>query len=147
MASKIGSTVLGYPRIGPNRELKRALENYWKSRISEPELREVARTLRTDTWRSLRDAGLDSVPGNTFSYYDQVLDTAVTFGAVPRRFRELGLSPLDTYFALARGVESTPPLEMTKWFDTNYHYLVPEIGPDTAFTLSDQTPVDQYHEA
>ncbi|MBK0868160.1 5-methyltetrahydropteroyltriglutamate--homocysteine S-methyltransferase [Saccharopolyspora sp. HNM0986] len=147
MASKIGSTVLGYPRIGPNRELKRALENYWKSRISEPELREVARTLRTDTWRSLRDAGLDSVPGNTFSYYDQVLDTAVTFGAVPRRFRELGLSPLDTYFALARGVESTPPLEMTKWFDTNYHYLVPEIGPDTAFALSDQTPVDQYNEA
>ncbi|GAB2686805.1 5-methyltetrahydropteroyltriglutamate--homocysteine S-methyltransferase [Saccharopolyspora gloriosae] len=147
MTSTIGSTVLGYPRIGPNRELKRALENYWKSRIGEPELREVARTLRTDAWRSLRDAGLDSVPGNTSSYYDQVLDAAVTFGAVPPRFAELGLSPLDTYFAMARGVESAPPLEMTKWFDTNYHYIVPEIGPETAFRLSDQTVVDQYHEA
>ncbi|WP_243789555.1 5-methyltetrahydropteroyltriglutamate--homocysteine S-methyltransferase [Saccharopolyspora gloriosae] len=147
MTSTIGSTVLGFPRIGPNRELKRALENYWKSRIGEPELREVARTLRTDTWRSLRDAGLDSVPGNTFSYYDQVLDAAVTFGAVPARFAELGLNPLDTYFAMARGVESAPPLEMTKWFDTNYHYIVPEIGPETEFRLTDQTVVDQYNEA
>ncbi|GAA3362348.1 5-methyltetrahydropteroyltriglutamate--homocysteine S-methyltransferase [Saccharopolyspora gregorii] len=147
MTSTIGSTVLGFPRIGPNRELKRALESYWKSRTGEAELREVARTLRTDTWRSLRDAGLDSVPGNTFSYYDQVLDAAVTFGAVPPRFAELGLNPLDTYFAMARGVESAPPLEMTKWFDTNYHYIVPEIGPDTEFRLSDQTVVDQYHEA
>ncbi|GAA2803937.1 5-methyltetrahydropteroyltriglutamate--homocysteine S-methyltransferase [Saccharopolyspora taberi] len=147
MTTKIGSTVLGYPRIGPNRELKRALESYWASRSSETELRDVARQLRVDTWRSLKDAGLDSVPGNTFSYYDQVLDTAVTFGAVPARYTELGLNPLDTYFAMARGVESTPPLEMTKWFDTNYHYLVPEIGPDTRFALSDRTPVEQYLEA
>ncbi|MFR9730267.1 5-methyltetrahydropteroyltriglutamate--homocysteine S-methyltransferase [Saccharopolyspora sp. MS10] len=147
MTSTIGSTVLGFPRIGPNRELKRALERYWQSRIGEAELREVARTLRADTWRSLRDAGLDSVPGNTFSYYDQVLDTAVTFGAVPHRFAELGLNPLDTYFAMARGVESAPPLEMTKWFDTNYHYIVPEIGPDTTFRLSDRTAVDQCAEA
>ncbi|GAA4871665.1 5-methyltetrahydropteroyltriglutamate--homocysteine S-methyltransferase [Saccharopolyspora cebuensis] len=147
MTTTIGSTVLGYPRIGPDRELKRALERYWAGRIGEPELREVARGLRVDTWRSLHEAGLDSVPGNTFSYYDQVLDTAVVFGAVPERFTALGLSPLDTYFAMARGVESTPPLEMTKWFDTNYHYLVPEIGPDTRFSLSDQSPVDQYQEA
>ncbi|MCX2734005.1 5-methyltetrahydropteroyltriglutamate--homocysteine S-methyltransferase [Saccharopolyspora sp. NFXS83] len=147
MTSTIGSTVLGYPRIGPNRELKRALENYWKSRIGEAELREVARTLRTDTWRALRAAGLDSVPGNTSSYYDQVLDAAVTFGAVPPRFAELELNPLDTYFAMARGVESAPPLEMTKWFDTNYHYIVPEIGPETTFRLSDRTVVDQYDEA
>ncbi|PKW17070.1 5-methyltetrahydropteroyltriglutamate--homocysteine S-methyltransferase [Saccharopolyspora spinosa] len=147
MTSRIGSTVLGYPRIGPNRELKRALESYWSSRIDEAELRAVARELRVDAWRALRDAGLDSVPGNTFSFYDHVLDTAVTFGAVPPRFAGLGLGPLDTYFAMARGVESAPPLEMTKWFDTNYHYLVPEIGPDTRFSLADRTPVEQYREA
>ncbi|QUH03803.1 5-methyltetrahydropteroyltriglutamate--homocysteine S-methyltransferase [Saccharopolyspora erythraea] len=147
MTTKIGSTVLGYPRIGPNRELKRALESYWASRSSAEDLREVARQLRVDTWRTLQDAGLDSVPGNTFSYYDQVLDTAVTFGAVPPRYTELGLNPLDTYFAMARGVDSTPPLEMTKWFDTNYHYLVPEIGPDTRFSLTDRTPVRQFQEA
>ena len=147
MTSTIGSTVLGYPRIGPNRELKRALENYWASRISEAELRNIARDLRIDTWRSLRQAGLDSVPGNTFSFYDHVLDTAVTFGAVPRRYADLGLSPLDTYFAMARGVESTPPLELTKWFDTNYHYLVPEIGPDTRFFLADHGVLEQVREA
>ncbi|MER7114395.1 5-methyltetrahydropteroyltriglutamate--homocysteine S-methyltransferase [Saccharomonospora azurea] len=147
MTSTIGSTVLGYPRIGPNRELKRALENYWASRISEAELRDIARDLRADTWRSLRQAGLDSVPGNTFSFYDHVLDTAVTFGAVPRRYADLGLSPLDTYFAMARGVESTPPLELTKWFDTNYHYLVPEIGPDTRFFLADHGVLGQVREA
>ncbi|MCI2418147.1 5-methyltetrahydropteroyltriglutamate--homocysteine S-methyltransferase [Saccharopolyspora sp. K220] len=147
MTSKIGSTVLGYPRIGLNRELKRALESYWASRSSEAELREIARRLRADTWHSLRDAGLDSVPSNTFSFYDQVLDTAVTFGAVPPRYTSLGLSPLDTYFAMARGVAATPPLEMTKWFDTNYHYLVPEIDPGTRFSLADRTPVEQYREA
>ncbi|GAB3277104.1 5-methyltetrahydropteroyltriglutamate--homocysteine S-methyltransferase [Parasphingorhabdus pacifica] len=147
MTSTIGSTVLGYPRIGPRRELKRALESYWASRIGEEELRDVARTLRTNTWRELHDEGVNSVPSNTFSFYDQVLDTAVTFGAVPERYTRLGLGPLDTYFAMARGVESTPPLEMTKWFDTNYHYLVPEIGPDTEFALADRTPVEQCHEA
>ncbi len=145
--SKIGSTVLGHPRIGPNRELKRALESYWAGRSDEAALREVARRLRADTWRGLADAGLDSVPGSTFSYYDHVLDTAVTFGAVPRRYAELGLGSLDTYFAMARGNDAVPPLEMTKWFDTNYHYLVPEIGPDTQFSLSDRTVVEQYREA
>ncbi|MDI2029332.1 5-methyltetrahydropteroyltriglutamate--homocysteine S-methyltransferase [Saccharopolyspora sp. TS4A08] len=147
MTSKIGSTVLGYPRIGPNRELKRALESYWAGRSDEAELREVARTLRENTWRELAQAGLDSVPGTTFSYYDQVLDTAVTFGAVPPRYVELGLGALDTYFAMARGTEAVPPLEMTKWFDTNYHYLVPEIGPDTRFALTDTTVVEQFREA
>lgn len=147
MTSKIGSTVIGYPRIGPRRELKKALESYWAGRSDASELREVARTLRVNSWRDLADAGLDSVPSNTFSYYDQVLDTAVTFGAVPRRYLDLGLNSLDTYFAMARGVESTAPLEMTKWFDTNYHYLVPEISPDTQFSISDWTPVEQYREA
>lgn len=147
VTGKIGSTILGYPRIGPHRELKRALENYWRSRTNREDLRGVARRLRADTWLGLRDAGLDSIPSNTFSYYDHVLDTAVTFGAVPQRYTELGLDSLDTYFALARGTKTVPPLEMTKWFDTNYHYLVPEITPDTRFTLSDRTPIDQYREA
>ncbi|TDD06041.1 5-methyltetrahydropteroyltriglutamate--homocysteine S-methyltransferase [Saccharopolyspora terrae] len=147
MTSKIGSTVLGHPRIGPNRELKRALESYWAGRSVEADLREVARRLWEDTWRGLAEAGLDSVPGNTFSYYDHVLDTAVTFGAVPRRYAELGLGALDTYFAMARGTEAVPPLEMTKWFDTNYHYLVPEIGPDTSFSLTDRTAVEQFLQA
>lgn len=147
MTSQIGSTVLGYPRIGPRRELKRALESYWSGETDRTRLRETAGKLRARTWRGLHEAGLGSVPSNTFSYYDQVLDTAVTLGAIPERYRDLGLDPLDTYFAMARGVESTPPLEMTKWFDTNYHYLVPEIGPETRFGLADRTPVERFREA
>lgn len=142
----IGSTVIGYPRIGPRRELKRALESYWADGSTESELREVAKKLRTDSLRELRDAGLNTIPGS-FSYYDQVLDAAVVFGAVPQRYRDLGLNQLDTYFAMARGVASTSPWEMTKWFDTNYHYLVPEIGPETSFALTDRTPLEHYREA
>ncbi|WP_236790988.1 5-methyltetrahydropteroyltriglutamate--homocysteine S-methyltransferase [Amycolatopsis sp. GM8] len=143
----IGSTVLGYPRIGPHRELKRATENYWAGRTGPAELEGTARELRARTWAELAGAGLGSVPGNTFSYYDQMLDTAVLFGAVPLRFRELGLSELDTYFAMARGCEGVAPLELTKWFDTNYHYLVPELAPDTRFTLAGDKPVAEYREA
>ncbi|SDM48303.1 5-methyltetrahydropteroyltriglutamate--homocysteine S-methyltransferase [Allokutzneria albata] len=143
----VGSTVLGYPRIGPRRELKRALEDYWAGRTSLETLESVAAELRASTWAELAASGLDSLPGNTFSYYDQMLDTAVMVGAVPARYRELGLSDVDTYFAMARGSDSVPPLEMTKWFDTNYHYLVPELGPDTAFSLADDKPLREYREA
>ncbi|MCP2329919.1 5-methyltetrahydropteroyltriglutamate--homocysteine S-methyltransferase [Actinoalloteichus caeruleus] len=143
----LGSTVLGYPRIGRDRELKRAVEAYWAGRIDQDELRRVGASIRSETWTGLLEAGLGSVPGNTFSYYDQVLDTAVMLGAVPDRFRRLGLDPLDTYFAAARGRGDAAPLEMTKWFDTNYHYLVPELGPDTEFSLSDDKPVAEYREA
>ncbi|MFI5586518.1 5-methyltetrahydropteroyltriglutamate--homocysteine S-methyltransferase [Amycolatopsis sp. NPDC051758] len=140
----IGTTVLGYPRIGPDRELKRALERYWAGKIDEAALLAVGRELRQRTWLDLREAGLDSIPSNTFSHYDHVLDTAELFGALPAR---PGLSPLDTYFAAARGVQDAPALEMTKWFDTNYHYLVPELGPDTEFTLAGTKPLDEYREA
>ncbi|VVJ17368.1 5-methyltetrahydropteroyltriglutamate--homocysteine methyltransferase (EC [Amycolatopsis camponoti] len=140
----IGTTVLGYPRIGPDRELKRALERYWAGKIDEAALLAVGRELRRRTWLDLRDAGLDSIPSNTFSHYDHVLDTAELFGVLPAR---PGLSPLDTYFAAARGVQDAPALEMTKWFDTNYHYLVPELGPDTEFTLAGTKPLDEYREA
>ncbi|MEV0396606.1 5-methyltetrahydropteroyltriglutamate--homocysteine S-methyltransferase [Polymorphospora rubra] len=141
------STVLGYPRIGPDRELKRAVEAYWAGGIDAAELHDRAARLRAAVWRTLRDAGLASVPSNTFSLYDHVLDTAVAVDAVPDRFRRLGLSELDTYFAMARGTAAEPALELTKWFATNYHYLVPEIGPDTAFTARPDKPLREYAEA
>ncbi|MFA4081234.1 5-methyltetrahydropteroyltriglutamate--homocysteine S-methyltransferase [Mycobacteroides salmoniphilum] len=129
------ATTLGSARIGPRRELKRATESYWAGRTSRTELEIVAAGLRRDNWSALAAAGLDSVPVNTFSYYDQVLDTAVLLGALPPRVAGIS-DDLDRYFAAARGNDDVTPLEMTKWFDTNYHYLVPEIGPDTKFTLN-----------
>ncbi|MBX6385042.1 MAG: 5-methyltetrahydropteroyltriglutamate--homocysteine S-methyltransferase [Microbispora sp.] len=139
------STVLGYPRIGPDRELKRALEAYWEGRSGRAELEETARRLRESTWRRLAALGLEGLPSNTFSYYDQVLDTAVLLGAVPERYRQD--DDLATYFAMARGAEGLAPLRMTKWFDTNYHYIVPEIGPDTAFSLDAAKPLGEVREA
>jgi 5-methyltetrahydropteroyltriglutamate--homocysteine methyltransferase len=145
--TKIGSTVLGYPRIGPRRELKRAVEQYWAGRIDEAELHRRTRDLRRATWTELRHAGLDSVPGNTFSHYDHVLDTTAMVGALPQRFHDLGLSELDTYFAAARGRDGAVAMELTKWFDTNYHYLVPELGPDTRFRLAGDKPIAEFREA
>ncbi|WP_405395652.1 5-methyltetrahydropteroyltriglutamate--homocysteine S-methyltransferase [Microbispora hainanensis] len=139
------STVLGYPRIGPDRELKRALESYWEGRSSRTDLEETARRVREDTWRRLAALGLEGLPSNTFSYYDQVLDTAVLLGAVPGRYRHD--DDLATYFAMARGAEGIAPLRMTKWFDTNYHYIVPEIGPDTVFSLDAAKPLGEVREA
>jgi 5-methyltetrahydropteroyltriglutamate--homocysteine methyltransferase len=133
-ATPFTATVTGSPRIGPKRELKRATEGYWAGRTNRSELENVAATLRRDTWSQLVAAGLDSVPVNTFSYYDQMLDTAVLLGALPTRVQEVS-DDLDRYFAAARGTGDIAPLEMTKWFDTNYHYIVPEIGPKTSFSL------------
>jgi len=149
-SATIGSTVLGYPRIGPRRELKRALESYWAGRSSEDELRSVAGQLRADSHRQLAEAGLDSQPVGTFSFYDHVLDVTAMVDAVPPRFRPHATpegTALEEYFAMARGRGDAAPLEMTKWFDTNYHYLVPELGPETAFGLVDDTPVRLYREA
>jgi 5-methyltetrahydropteroyltriglutamate--homocysteine methyltransferase len=141
------STVLGYPRIGGNRELKKAVEAYWAGRIDAAALESIAAGLRGQVWQTLRDARLDAIPSNTFSYYDHVLDTAVAVGAIPARFRRLGLSALDTYFAMARGVDAEPALELTKWFTTNYHYLVPEIDAETAFTADPGKALREYAEA
>ncbi|MCV7259758.1 5-methyltetrahydropteroyltriglutamate--homocysteine S-methyltransferase [Mycobacterium shimoidei] len=135
IARPFTATITGSPRIGPRRELKRATEGYWAGRTSRAELESVAAQLRRDTWAQLAEAGLDSVPVNTFSYYDQMLDTAVLLGALPARVESVS-DELDRYFAAARGTDEIAPLEMTKWFDTNYHYIVPEIGPDTTFTLN-----------
>ncbi|MDT5016234.1 MAG: 5-methyltetrahydropteroyltriglutamate--homocysteine methyltransferase, partial [Mycobacterium sp.] len=140
------ATITGSPRIGPNRELKRAVEKYWARRIDRAELESVAATLRRDTYESLVAAGLDSVPVNTFSYYDHVLDTAVLVGALPARVADIA-DDLDRYFAAARGNDDVAPLEMTKWFDTNYHYLVPEIGADTRFSLNPTKVLGELEEA
>ncbi|UBU15516.1 5-methyltetrahydropteroyltriglutamate--homocysteine S-methyltransferase [Nonomuraea gerenzanensis] len=143
MSSFPTSTVLGYPRIGPRRELKQALESYWSGRSTRADLDRAGAELRARTWRRLAELGLDGLPSNTFSLYDQVLDTAVLLGAVPARYRD---AP-DPYFAMARGTDGLAPLRMTKWFDTNYHYLVPEIGPDTVFKLDAGKPLGEVREA
>ncbi|MGV9303230.1 5-methyltetrahydropteroyltriglutamate--homocysteine S-methyltransferase [Nonomuraea sp. NPDC003727] len=143
MTSFPSSTVLGYPRIGPNRELKRALEAYWDGRTGRAELERVGADLRERTWRRLAELGLEGLPSNTFSLYDQVLDTAVLLGAVPERYRDAE----DPYFAMARGTQDLAPLRMTKWFDTNYHYIVPEIGPDTVFKLDAAKPLGEVRQA
>src|SRR3984957_8070295 len=139
------TTVLGYPRIGARRELKKATEGFWAGREKAAALEETAATLRRQAWEALRDAGLSGIPSNTFSLYDHVLDTAVLFNAVPERFA--GLDRLDAYFAMARGAKGIAPVEMTKWFDTNYHYLVPELGPGTDLRLAGDKPVREYLEA
>jgi 5-methyltetrahydropteroyltriglutamate--homocysteine methyltransferase len=140
------ATILGSPRIGPRRELKRAIESYWVGRIDRAELDAIARGLRHDTWAALAASGLDSIPVNTFSYYDQMLDTAVMLGVLPERVNVVA-DPLDRYFAAARGTDEITPLEMTKWFDTNYHYIVPEIGPDIRFSLNPQKVLGELKEA
>ncbi len=145
-AKPFTATVTGSPRIGPKRELKRATEGYWAGRTSRSELENVAATLRRDTWSQLAAAGLDSVPVNTFSYYDQILDTAVLVGALPTRVQAVS-DELDRYFAAARGTGDIAPLEMTKWFDTNYHYIVPEIGPKTTFSLHPDKVLSELKEA
>ena len=146
MSTPFTATILGAPRIGPNRELKRAVERYWAGRIDRAALDEIAAGLRRDSLAALSAAGLDSVPVNTFSYYDQVLDTAVLLGALPSRVGAIA-DDLDRYFAAARGTADIAPLEMTKWFDTNYHYLVPEIGPDTVFELNPAKVLAELKEA
>lgn len=140
------ATALGAPRIGPHRELKKAVEAYWAGTLDRRSLRDVAAGLRRDDRARMTRAGFDSVPTNTFSYYDQVLDTAVLLGALPARVEGVE-DPLDRYFAAARGTAEIRPLEMTKWFDTNYHYLVPEIADETRFTLHPEAVLADLAEA
>jgi 5-methyltetrahydropteroyltriglutamate--homocysteine methyltransferase len=139
------TTVLGYPRIGARRELKNATEAFWAGLETRADLDETAAALRWQAWETLREAGLSGIPSNTFSLYDHVLDTAVMFNAVPERFA--GRDGLNAYFAMARGAEGIAPLELAKWFDTNYHYLVPELGPETDLRLAGYKPVLEYLQA
>ncbi|GCD47730.1 5-methyltetrahydropteroyltriglutamate--homocysteine S-methyltransferase [Streptomyces paromomycinus] len=147
-AAAARATVYGYPRQGQHRELKKAVEGYWKGRVIADALRETARDLRRSNWQQLADAGIHEVPTGDFSYYDHVLDTSVMVGAVPERHRAaVEADALDGYFAMARGTQDVAPLEMTKWFDTNYHYLVPELGPDTVFATDSAKQVGEVREA
>lgn len=147
-------TILGYPRIGRRRELKHAVEAFWAGRIDAEELERTAAAVRASTRERLAGLGLgrtDSAIPESFSYYDQVLDAAVAVGAIPARFERLldadGRLDLAGYFTVARGEGADAPLEMTKWFDSNYHYLVPEIGPDTVFAAHADALVAQVREA
>jgi 5-methyltetrahydropteroyltriglutamate--homocysteine methyltransferase len=159
---------LGFPRIGIKRELKQATEAYWKGSIDAAALLATGAELRARHWHLQRDAGIAVIPSNDFSLYDQVLDMTATLGAIPQRFRS-GAAPthpnssarsaikeaaagadsseLDTYFAMARGTKDAPAIEMTKWFDTNYHYIVPELHKGQTFCLSSRKAVDEFKEA
>lgn len=141
---EILSSNLGYPRIGENRELKKALEGYWRDRVSEDHLKKTALSLQIGNWHYQKDTGIDLIPVNDFSLYDHMLDMATMLGFIPKRFNYQGKGPvsLPLYFALARGKEGIAPLEMTKWFDTNYHYLVPEL--DTMPYLLENRPLNSY---
>ena len=130
-----GATIAGHPRQGSRRELKRTIEKYWKGQLDAGELESVSAGLRRQVWQDLAAAGMTEVPTGDFSWYDHVLDTSVMLGVItPRHQEAFRADPVAGYFAMARGTAEAAPLEMTKWFATNYHYLVPELGPDTTFT-------------
>ncbi|MBD1429936.1 5-methyltetrahydropteroyltriglutamate--homocysteine S-methyltransferase [Sphingobacterium litopenaei] len=147
---------LGYPRVGPFRELKKANEAYWAKKISAEELLKAAKEIRENNWKTQKEAGIDLIPSNDFSFYDQVLDLSLTVGAIPARYNSL-LSKvdnnysLDLYFAMARGFQEdgidVTASEMTKWFDTNYHYMVPEFTKDQTFKLTSEKFLNEYNEA
>jgi 5-methyltetrahydropteroyltriglutamate--homocysteine methyltransferase len=131
------TTNLGYPRIGPDRELKRALEGYWHGKIGRDALLEQARAVMMDNWRRQAATGVEVLPSNDFSLYDHVLDHIAMFGLVPDGYGwHGGEVDLDTYFAMARGTDTLPALEMTKWFDTNYHYISAELTGDFQLTAN-----------
>lgn len=145
------TSVIGFPRIGTLRELKFASEKYFRKEIEADELLETAENLRKTHWNTQKNAGIDYISSNDFSFYDMVLDTAVLLGIVPKRYKELNISELETYFAMARGYQGVSgdvkALAMKKWFNTNYHYIVPEVEDDTVIQLSGNKLWDEYAEA
>ena len=145
------TSVIGFPRVGTLRELKFASEKYFRKEITQDELLQVAKGLRKTHWETQKSAGVDYISSNDFSFYDMTLDTAVLLGIVPERYRRLGLSPLDTYFAMARGYQGesgdVKALAMKKWFNTNYHYIVPEVEDDMTIALSGDKLITEYEEA
>jgi 5-methyltetrahydropteroyltriglutamate--homocysteine methyltransferase len=143
---------LGYPRLGAKRELKWALEGYWSGKLGAVDLLKTGKELRLAHWRIQQEAGIDIIPSNDFSFYDQVLDTTCMVGAIPQRYSRLeNPTEFDLYFAMARGSQdgnlNLPAMEMTKWFDTNYHYIVPEIDKDQAFRFASTKVIDEFVEA
>lgn len=151
----VHATNLGYPRIGARRELKKVLEQFWSGKVDEAELLAQAASLRQQHWQLQQRAGLTHIPSNDFSLYDHVLDAVALVGAVPKRYQWDGpVVDLRTYFAMARGMQNDqdqasaiPAMEMTKWFDTNYHYIVPEFEPEQRFQLASTKPIDEFLEA
>ena len=142
------ATNLGFPRIGVKRELKKATELFWKSESTAADLQAVAKEIRLRHWQLQKSAGIAHIPCNDFSFYDHVLDMTCTLGAVPERYNWDGTTVgLDTYFAMARGSKDAPAMEMTKWFDTNYHYIVPELTEGMNFKLSSTKIFDEFAEA
>lgn len=145
------TSIIGFPRVGSLRELKFATEKYFRHEISQDALQTVAKQIREKQWKLLKESGLDLIPSNDFSFYDTFLDTAVLFNIIPARYKELNLSNLDTYFAMARGYQGdhgdVRALAMKKWFNTNYHYMVPEIEDDTEIKLTGTKLFDEFNEA
>lgn len=145
------NSIISYPRIGANRELKFAIEKYFKAQSSKEELLETAKNLRARHWKDIQNAGIDFIPSNDFSLYDNVLDTAVLFNITPKRYKDLNLDPLDEYFAQSRGYQGkngdTIALAMKKWFNTNYHYLVPECDDASIIALNGDKIFKEYLEA
>jgi 5-methyltetrahydropteroyltriglutamate--homocysteine methyltransferase len=142
----IKTLVNGFPRIGENRELKKVLENYWARKVPFDEVDDAARALRKKHWRVQKDAGIDFISSNDFSLYDNMLDTMVMLGAVPERFAGI-TDKNERYFAMARGNGDAAAMEMTKWFNTNYHFIVPELSDDLVFQLEPEKIVSEYREA
>lgn len=144
-------SVVGYPRIGTLRELKFASEAYFKHAIVQTELKQTANRLRKTHWKTQLEHGIEFIPSNDFSFYDTTLDTAVLLNIIPARYQKLGLSPLDTYFAMARGYQGengdVKALAMKKWFHTNYHYIVPELDDEAEIRLCGTKAFDEYLEA
>ncbi|KAL6937834.1 methionine-synthesizing 5-methyltetrahydropteroyltriglutamate--homocysteine methyltransferase [Hanseniaspora osmophila] len=155
----VASSVLGFPRIGAKRELKKATESYWAGKITSEELFEIGSKIRTENWKLQKDAGVDIIASNDFSFYDQVLDLSLLFNVIPDRYTKYGLSPIDTLFAMGRGLQKpadeakgikaidVTALEMVKWFDSNYHYVRPTFSHSTEFKLNGSKPVDEFLEA
>ncbi len=146
---------LGYPRIGSQRELKKICENYWADKTGYKNVLQVGKNIRHENWKLQKEAGIDVIPSNDFSFYDHVLDHSLTFGAIPKRYNEVilkkGNEELDLYFAMARGYQKegldVVAMEMTKWFDTNYHYIVPEFYKNQPFKLFSTKIIDEFYEA
>ncbi|AXX96124.1 5-methyltetrahydropteroyltriglutamate--homocysteine S-methyltransferase [Arcobacter ellisii] len=137
--------VIGFPRIGEKRELKKVLEKYWSKQTDFNEVKYVAEQLKKRHWNYQKEAKIEFISSNDFSYYDNMLDTSILLGAIPKRFENLKDEEL--YFAMARGNETSVAMEMTKWFNTNYHYIVPEISKDTTFRLNSKKVIEEYKEA
>lgn len=145
------TNILGYPRIGSHRELKKACENFWSGKISEEQLLKEGASIRALNWYLQKEYKIDLIPSNDFSFYDQVLDLAMSLGAIPKRYAPLLNNKIELYFAMARGYQKNGcdiiAMEMTKWFDTNYHYIVPEFTKEQQFSLFNNKPLEEYKEA